>query len=100
MNHDLTPRALQTLAVANQIATKYNNSYVGTEHILLALLEAHGVVRDAFVQADVNVDALRNALIGLVRQTPKAEPKPEKAFDPAALLHDLADLVNKHSKTL
>ena len=35
---DLTPRARQVLLLARREAERFNHDYIGTEHLLLALL--------------------------------------------------------------
>ena len=39
MTHPLTSQSRKVLALANEAARSFNHEYVGTEHILLGLIE-------------------------------------------------------------
>ncbi len=59
---DLTPRTKDLFRVAQQIALQMNHSFIGTEHLLLALLSSTGSVayRILVGQYGVDIEALKN----------------------------------------
>lgn len=60
----MTPRTKRLLDGSLEIANSMGHSYVGPEHILLALLmEQEGIAFQILVSAGVNVETLRNDLI-------------------------------------
>ncbi len=53
--HDFTPRAKRVLENANAVRAKLGNSYIGTEHLLLSLLEDEDSYAVSFL-SDLGVD--------------------------------------------
>lgn len=62
---ELTPRTKDLFRVAQQIALQMNHSFLGTEHLLLALLSSSGSVAYRILTGryDVNIEALRGKVI-------------------------------------
>ncbi len=62
---ELTPRTKDLFRMAQQIALQMNHSFLGTEHLLLALLSSSGSVAYKILvgRFDVDVDAMRSKVI-------------------------------------
>lgn len=62
---ELTPRTKDLFRIAQQIALQMNHSFLGTEHLLLALLSSSGSVAYRILQGPFNVDieAMRGKVI-------------------------------------
>lgn len=59
-----TPRATALLESAYNDATRLNHAYVGTEHLLLAILALHeGLAVDALRKLDPDIPAMRSLLL-------------------------------------
>ena len=57
---DLTPRARQVLLLARREAERFNHDYIGTEHLLLALLTlGEGVAVETLKGLGLKLDQLR-----------------------------------------
>lgn len=57
---NLTPKAKTLLTIAESIADQYGNEYVGTEHILVALIRMnHGVSGAVLEECKVTEDKLK-----------------------------------------
>jgi ATP-dependent Clp protease ATP-binding subunit ClpC len=66
-----TPRLRTVLGTARQESQRLRHEYIGTEHILLALLhEADGVTADVFRTLDIAPEQIRQTLEGTVRPGP------------------------------
>lgn len=92
-----TDRARQVVHGARAEAKQLGHSYIGTEHLLLAMLDLDGgIAHDVLVEAGVNADAVRQAIqrgmasdadaletIGIDFNAVKA--KLEETFGPGAL---------------
>ncbi len=60
---DMTPRTRKIIEGSAMEAARYGQIYIGTEHLLLALLsEAHAVARQILEAAGVSVETLRREL--------------------------------------
>lgn len=58
--NNLTPRAQQVMSLAAKAAEKLNHSYVGTEHILIGLLDlGQGVTADIFRNMGIDRQMVR-----------------------------------------
>jgi hypothetical protein len=80
-NIPYTPRVKKTLALAANQAKKLNQDYVGTEHLLLGLLqEGDGVAARVLMQLNVNLEQTRELI--LTELDPANKPAPASA--PAA----------------
>ncbi len=61
--HDLTPRAKKIIETACAVSTRINSGYVGTEHILLALLsDEDSKAYEILIRLNVDTDALTEAV--------------------------------------
>ncbi|MDD5192210.1 MAG: Clp protease N-terminal domain-containing protein [Candidatus Nanoarchaeia archaeon] len=66
-----TDRARKVMALANQEAQRYNHDFVGSEHILLGLIEeGSGVGATVLKGFDLNLEDLRKEVQNLVPQGP------------------------------
>ena len=71
MTHSLTNQSRKVLALANEAARSFNHAYVGTEHILLGLVDEHSaglaaVIETFGIDADkiyAEIDKLVNAVL-------------------------------------
>ena len=106
---ELTPRSKEVLKIAGSVATQLGHNYIGTEHILYALLSmtdsfAVQIIAGAF---GVNVSMLRNKVALLIQgkssyqssnqeETPIEEtPKSSKSSLPEKLLEMGIDMTQK-----
>jgi hypothetical protein len=81
-----TPRAKQTLELASQESLSLGHSYVGTEHILLALIRDHeGVAVRILLDFDADLPTIRNTVIERLASGRGAGQRPE------AFARDLED---------
>jgi len=77
-----TPRAKQVVERAMAAAKEMNHNYVGTEHILLAVLQdEESAVAETFRNNGVDVAAIRNYVLELLGHEP-TQVAPEPAVDP------------------
>ncbi len=79
-----TPRARQSIVLARQVAHDIPHMYIGTEHLLLGVLEVEGnLALKVFEAMDVDVADLRAELEGSMG--PATEPGPDRIpFTPLA----------------
>ncbi len=69
MFRNLTDQARSVMAVAEAEARAMNYDYIGTEHLLLALItEKSGVVADLLRTFNVNADRVRREIDRLVQR--------------------------------
>jgi ATP-dependent Clp protease ATP-binding subunit ClpA len=73
-----TDRARKVMQLANQEAQRFNHEYIGTEHILLGLVqEGSGVAANVLKNLDVNLRMLREEAEKIVTPGPAGgEPSP------------------------
>jgi ATP-dependent Clp protease ATP-binding subunit ClpA len=84
-----TDRARRVVVLAQEEARMLEHNYIGTEHLLLALIhEGEGVAAKALRALDVDLDTLRReveALVGRGQQTPKGHipftPRAKKVLE-------------------
>src|SRR5205807_1530390 len=102
MYERFTDRARKVMQLANQEAQRLNHEYIGTEHILLGIIdEGGGVAVHVLQNLDVDLRKLRSELEKIVPsgpervtksgwpQTPRAKKVIEYAIEEArALLHN------------
>ena len=50
MKEKFTPNAQRVLAVAYELSEQMGQSYIGTEHLLIALTQCDGVAKDILLQ--------------------------------------------------
>lgn len=95
---DLTPTAKQVFRVASQVAIELKHNFVGTEHLLLAILLSDGVgvnlLRDVF---SCDIDKLREKVLDQLKgQGEKFEERTENASElPKNLCEMGTDLTQK-----
>ncbi|HUH53148.1 MAG TPA: ATP-dependent Clp protease ATP-binding subunit [Microbacteriaceae bacterium] len=64
-----TDRARRVVVLAQEEAKSLNHNYIGTEHILLGLIqEGDGVASKALGQLDISLDAVREQVIDIIGQ--------------------------------
>ena len=79
---EMTPRTKDLFRTAQQIALQMNHSFLGTEHLLLALLASTGSVayRILVGQFGVDVESLKNKVLKVLQSgTSTTEEKQENA---------------------
>ena len=67
---DLTPGETEILAAAEREANDLNDEYLGTEHILLALLRADHAIAQRFGERGITLERYYNALLSIRRGDP------------------------------
>lgn len=72
---EMTPRTKDLFRVAQQIALQMGHSFLGTEHLLFALLSSSGSVayRILVGQYDVDIEELKSKLIAVLQVNEKVE---------------------------
>ncbi len=82
-NNNFTPRAQQVLALSRKEAERFNHNYVGTEHLLLGLINlGQGVAVNVLQKMGLDLETVRNAVEKHVGAgTPKPE-EPEIRYTP------------------
>ncbi len=72
-----TPRAKKVLELALRESVQFHKNYIGTEHLLLALVrEGEGVACQILVKLDVRLDEVRTRVISMLDGS-YASPTPE-----------------------
>ena len=76
---EMTPRTKDLFRIAQQIALQLNHSFLGTEHLLLALLSSTGSVayRILVGQYGLDIDGLRNKVEKALSSASPSEEKQE-----------------------
>ncbi|MDR2863675.1 MAG: ATP-dependent Clp protease ATP-binding subunit [Puniceicoccales bacterium] len=76
--NNLTPRAQQILALARSAADHFRHNYIGTEHILLGLIQlGQGVAVNVLVKMGLDLEAVRSTIerqVGNGTADPKDQP--------------------------
>ena len=80
---EMTPRTKDLFRIAQQIALQMNHSFIGTEHLLLALLSSTGSVayRILVGQYGVDVEALKDRLTKALMSASQGEEKQEQSVN-------------------
>lgn len=88
---ELAPRVKELFRIAQQIAVQMDSVYIGTEHLLLALLSSNGSVALKLLQNhySVNVGKMTTAVYNALQKDPDKDPNnaknksdlPEKLLD-------------------
>ncbi len=84
MNEKYTPSVRQALAVAYHFAEQMGQSYIGTEHLLIALTECDGVAKDILEQNGIEEESLVELAKQLVVLGGSEEPDGKDGFSPLA----------------
>ena len=99
---ELTPRTKELFQIAQQIAMDLGHSFIGTEHLLLALLSYKGCYALKILTSifNVNVDEMRNKLMASLqisnKETKKSEEKAQAESElPEKLLEMGSDITLK-----
>ncbi len=75
-----TPRAKKVLELAVEEAQSMAHNYVGTEHLLLGLIrEEEGVAARVLENLGCRLDVVREEVISLLGETPRAHPAPARS---------------------
>jgi ATP-dependent Clp protease ATP-binding subunit ClpC len=96
MYEKFTDRARKVMQLANQEAQRFNHEYIGTEHMLLALVkESHGVAANVLKNLDIDLRKVRlevekivqsgpdRVTMGKLPQTPRAKKVIEYSIEEA-----------------
>ena len=80
-----TERARQVIVLAQEEARSLDQSYIGTEHILLGLLrESEGLGARALEDAGMSIEGIQGALMQINGDTAKEPPQGQIPFTPSA----------------
>ena len=92
-----TPRAKRVIEHAIAEARQLNHNYVGTEHMLLALLsEWEGVAAQVLRNLNVSLDAVRKEVVNLLGVGRAPSPPPPAAVNVPAELADVPEPFRDH----
>ena len=94
---DLTPTAKQVFRVASEVAVELNHSFVGTEHLFLAILLSDGVAVNLLQEVfGCNIEKMRESVLNILKGDTKTENNVESASTlPQNLLEMGTDLTLK-----
>jgi len=95
---ELTPASKQVFRVASEVALELGHTFVGTEHLLLALLLSEGVAINLLVEVfSCNIDSMREVVLSTLKgEYLKNENKVENTSNlPKKLLEMGTDLTLK-----
>ncbi|MCB9892507.1 MAG: ATP-dependent Clp protease ATP-binding subunit, partial [Planctomycetes bacterium] len=80
-----TDRAKKVMSLARQEAQRFNHEYIGTEHILLGLVqEGSGVAANVLRNMQVELDKIRGEVEKIVKRGPSVSPSGNLPFTPRA----------------
>ena len=80
-----TDRAKKVMSLARQEAQKFNHEYIGTEHILLGLVqEGNGVAANVLQKMQVDLDKIRQEVEKIVKTGPSMATMSNLPFTPRA----------------
>ena len=73
--NNFTPRAQQVLALARKEADRFHHNYVGTEHLLLGLINlGQGVAVNVLQKMGLDLETVRTAVEKQVGTGPESKP--------------------------
>jgi len=85
IQNNFTPRAGQVIVNAKKEASRYNHHYVGTEHILLGLIDLNeGIAMVVLQKLGVDPEVVRSQIESTVGFGPEAKSVGEAPFTPKA----------------
>ncbi len=84
MDDKYTPNVRHVLAVAYELSEQMGQSYIGTEHLLIALTECDGVAKDILAQNGVKAEKLIELAKQLIVLGGAEEPDGKDSFSPLA----------------
>ena len=97
--NNFTPRAQQVLALARKEADRFHHNYVGTEHLLLGLINlGQGVAVNVLQKMGLDLDTVRTAVEKQVGKGPSAKPVGNIAYTPR--VKKVLALAGKEAKAL
>ena len=97
--NNFTPRAQQVLALARKEADRFHHNYVGTEHLLLGLINlGQGVAVNVLQKMGLDLDTVRTAVEKQVGKGPAAKPVGNISYTPR--VKKVLALAGKEAKSL
>ncbi len=97
--NNFTPRAQQVLALARKEADRFHHNYVGTEHLLLGLINlGQGVAVNVLQKMDLDLDTVRAAVEKQVGTGPESKPTGNIPYTPR--VKKVLALAGKEAKAL
>ena len=82
MNYKFTEGAGRAISYAQEIATELKHNYVGTEHLLIGLIEAEGVARAVLEKNGVTKDKVTELVKQLISSSSTVEAVEPGGFTP------------------
>jgi len=80
-----TERARKVMGIARREAQRFHHEYIGTEHILLGLIqEGHGVAANVLKSMGIDLEKIRREVEKIVKAGPAVEPSVQIPFTPRA----------------
>ncbi|OIO60252.1 MAG: NDP-hexose 4-ketoreductase [Verrucomicrobia bacterium CG1_02_43_26] len=97
--NNFTPRAQQVLALARKEADRFYHNYVGTEHLLLGLINlGQGVAVNVLQKMGLDLETVRAAVEKQVGMGAESQPSPNVPFTPR--VKKVLALAGKEAKAL
>ncbi|WP_345783000.1 ATP-dependent Clp protease ATP-binding subunit [Coraliomargarita parva] len=97
--NNFTPRAQQVLALARKEADRFHHNYVGTEHLLLGLINlGQGVAVNVLQKMGLDLQTVRSAVEKQVGTGPEAKPSGNIPYTPR--VKKVLALAGKEAKAL
>ena len=97
--NNFTPRAQQVLALARKEADRFHHNYVGTEHLLLGLINlGQGVAVNVLQKMDLDLQTVRAAVEKQVGTGPESKPSGNIPYTPR--VKKVLALAGKEAKAL
>lgn len=97
--NNFTPRAQQVLALARKEADRFHHNYVGTEHLLLGLINlGQGVAVNVLQKMGLDMETVRDAVEKQVGMGPDTQPSGNIPYTPR--VKKVLALATKEAKTL
>lgn len=76
----LTEYLARVMARSEEEARKLKDDFISTEHLLLAMVEVKGIIKEALIHAGVSYDAVLKILAEVRGSTRVTDPEPESKF--------------------
>lgn len=97
--NNFTPRAQQVLALARKEADRFHHNYVGTEHLLLGLINlGQGVAVNVLQKMGLDLQTVRSAVEKQVGSGPESKPSGNIPYTPR--VKKVLALAGKEAKAL
>lgn len=102
MKEKYTPNAREVLQEAYRLAEGFGQSYIGTEHLLLSLVENEGVAKDILLKNGIKIEQLFKLIRSLVVLDGFEKPSKEDSFSPVArkVLENSINEANAYGESL